>query len=81
MNKEALPDRDLFGARPHEYALPANAYVAKCGSCGAAMVWVKTPAGKAMPLSLRTAEIRDGVTYAMPHFADCPQAREWSTKK
>lgn len=79
--KTALPDRDLFGARPHEYALPPNAAVSRCGSCGAAMAWVKTPNGKAMPLSLATIEERDGVRYALPHFVDCPQAKEWSHKK
>jgi hypothetical protein len=78
--KEALPERDLFGARPHEYELPDSAYLTKCASCGAAMAFVKTPNGKAMPLSLATVETRDGIRYALPHFVDCPQAREWSKK-
>lgn len=78
---EELPERDLFGARPHEYELPDNAYQVKCRSCGEWMSFVRTPNGKAIPLSLKTAETRDGVTYALPHFADCPQAKEWSTKR
>jgi hypothetical protein len=80
MSKEALPERDLFGGRPHEYALPADPYVARCGSCGAGMAWIKTPAGKAMPLSMATVEERDGVKYALPHFVDCPDAKDWSKK-
>lgn len=75
-----LPERDLFGARPNEYKLPPAAYTSRCGSCGAAMAWVKTKNGKAMPLSLATVEEREGVKYCLPHFADCPQAKEWSKK-
>jgi len=77
---EALPERDLFGARPHEYALPPDLYTSKCRSCGAMMAWTKTPNGKAMPLSLATVEERDGVRFALPHFVDCPQAKEWSKR-
>lgn len=78
MATDTLPERDMFGARPHEYALPAEPWLTKCQSCGAAMCFVKTPQGKAMPLSMATAETRDGVTYALPHFIDCPEANEWS---
>lgn len=73
-------ERDLFGARPHEYLLPPNAYLSRCGSCGAAMAWTKTANGKAMPLSLATVETREGVKYCLPHFVDCPQAKEWSKR-
>ncbi|HWP90492.1 MAG TPA: hypothetical protein VNM70_21605 [Burkholderiales bacterium] len=79
--KEQLPDRDLFGARPHEYVLPPNYRGTTCASCGAYIAFVRTPAGKAMPVALATAEIRDGVTYCLPHWIDCPQSREWSSKK
>lgn len=80
MSADALPERDLFGARPSEYALPPTAATSRCGSCGAAMAWVKTPRGRAMPLSLATVEERAGVKYALPHFVDCPDAKEWSGK-
>jgi hypothetical protein len=79
--KEARPERDLFGARPHEYAIPEHAALSTCGSCGAAMVWVKTAKGRAMPLSVATIETRDGQRFALSHFSDCPQSREWSTKR
>lgn len=75
---EQLPDRDLFGHRPREYVLPDNAWPVNCQSCGAAMAFVTTANGKAMPLSLATIETRDGVRYALPHFVDCPDANEWS---
>jgi hypothetical protein len=80
MSKEALPERDLFGARPHEYVLPPNAWPVKCQSCGAGMAFVRTPQGKMMPLSLATIEERDGIKYALPHFVDCPDAKDWSKK-
>lgn len=79
--KATNPDRDLFGARPHEYELPPNARPAVCASCGAGMVWVRTPKGKAMPLSAATIETREGRRYALPHWIDCPDAKEWSTKR
>lgn len=80
MSADALPERDLFGARPSEYALPPTAATSRCGSCGAAMAWVTTARGRAMPLSLATVEERAGVKYALPHFVDCPDAKEWSGK-
>jgi hypothetical protein len=75
-----LPARDMFGARPGEYPLPANAFPAKCASCGMAIVFCRTAAGKQIPLSLATVEEREGIKYAVTHFADCPQAKEWSGK-
>ena len=70
----------MFGARKGEYEMPADAIPTKCASCGMGMVWIKTPAGKAVPLSVATIEVRDGVRYALPHFADCKDAKEWSKK-
>jgi len=75
-----MTERDLFGARKGEYELPPDAIPVPCASCGAGMVWMKTSKGKAMPLSVATIEERDGVKYALPHFADCPEAKEWSKK-
>jgi hypothetical protein len=80
MTTDALPERDLFGGRPGEYIVPRFAGPAVCASCGAGMVWTKTKDGKAMPLSVATIEERDGVAYALPHFVDCPQAKDWSKK-
>lgn len=80
MSPTATPERDLFGARKGEYILPNADRIVMCQSCGAPMCFIALPSGKRMPLSLRTAEIRDGVTYALPHFADCPEAKEWSRR-
>jgi hypothetical protein len=78
----AAPERDLFGARQSEYEVPANANRVACASCGAAMIWIRTAHGRAMPLSVATIETRDGQQFALPHFADCPSADEWrSTRK
>jgi hypothetical protein len=77
---EELPQRDLFGARPGEYVMPDNAFPTKCHSCGAAIIFVRTTGGRMMPLALSTVEERDGVRYALPHWIDCPDSKEWSGK-
>lgn len=64
--------------RRGEYALPSGARVVACLSCGASIVWLHTPAGRAMPLSLATVQTRGGVAYCLSHFADCPEGKEWS---
>lgn len=66
--------------RPNEYAIPADATPLQCRSCGAGMVFIQTPAGKALPLSVATIQERDGVRYALPHFADCKDSKLWSKK-
>jgi hypothetical protein len=63
--------------RVGEYQLPAHARNTYCKSCGCPIVWAKTGAGRAIPLSLRTVAHRDGERYALTHYADCPQSREW----
>ena len=73
-------ERDMFGARKGEYQLPHDAIPVTCQSCGAGMVWISTAKGKAMPLSVATIEERDGAKYALSHFSDCPEAKEWSKK-
>jgi hypothetical protein len=70
--------RPAPAARPNEYAVPANATPIQCRSCGAGMVFIRTPAGKALPLSVATIQERDGVRYALPHFADCKDSKLWS---
>jgi hypothetical protein len=79
-NPEELPARDMFGARPGEYVMPHPVYRAKCKSCGAEITFVRTAGGRMMPLSLSTVEERDGVRYALSHFIDCPDSKEWSGK-
>jgi len=74
-------ERDMFGARKGEYAIPIGAREGHCLSCNAPVVWVMTKSGAAMPLSLATVEVRDGTRYGVTHFADCPQAKGWSKKK
>jgi hypothetical protein len=56
-----------------------------CKSCGAAIQWVKTPVGKAMPLSVASKAKRividdEGIAQVVDtyvsHFADCPNAAQ-----
>lgn len=69
---------DLFtGQRAGEYPIPPNATPTYCRSCGATIVWTRTESNKAIPLSLTTVEEREGVRYALTHFADCPESRQW----
>lgn len=62
---------------PGEFVIPSDANIQTCRSCGANIVWAKTPAGKPVPLSLALVEERAGLRIAKTHFADCQQSREW----
>lgn len=78
-----LEQADFFdlappAGRPHEYPIPPGAALDHCKSCGAEIVWARTPAGRTTPLALSTTQRRDGVTYAQSHFLDCPHAADWS---
>jgi hypothetical protein len=65
---------------PGEFVLPADAQQGRCASCGAAIAWIHTDGGKAMPLSLRTRRTIGDVEYATTHFSDCPHSRQWSKR-
>jgi hypothetical protein len=66
--------------RKGEYLVPLGTREGTCRSCGAAVLWITTPKGSAMPLSAATREERSGETYALSHFADCPQGKGWSKR-
>ena len=72
-----MADRDLFGARIGEYIVPEYTQSDTCRSCKAYIIWLVAKGRKWMPLSAATIEERDGVRYALPHFVDCPHAKEW----
>ena len=50
----------------------------KCGSCGAAIKWIKTSKGRPMPVDPKpiTVVTNEGhtVTGRQSHFASCPNA-------
>ena len=60
--------------------------MSKCSSCGAEIIWAKTPAGKNMPLDAKpeTRWIAEGgggqestcrpVQVRVSHFSTCPNA-------
>lgn len=57
--------------------------VVHCRSCNAEIVWLKTKAGKSMPVDAAT--VKPGDTEFehgrhMSHFGTCPQAKRWSKK-
>lgn len=62
-----------------EYSLEGTA-PGKCKSCGAAIAWRSTPAGRPIPLDLAHVTIYQGQRYAVTHFAYCPQGKDWSKK-
>jgi len=72
---DSAPDR-----RSHEYAVPATGQIVRCKSCSAQIVWAETPAGRAVPLALSTVQTRDGTQYAISHFRDCPDAKDWGQR-
>ncbi len=82
MNYEQASFADQAAPTPRrgEYPSPSGARIEYCKSCDAVIVWARTERGRAVPLSLVTAEMRDGVAYLLSHFADCPESREWSTR-
>jgi len=79
LEQSALP-LDTPGPRRGEYVLPPNAKIERCKSCGAEIVWARTDAGKAIPLSVATAQTRDGRQWLLSHFADCEHAKEWKRR-
>ena len=67
--------------RAGEYPVPTNARTTKC-VCGALIIWTKTDNGSAMPLSAATVrEDELGQKFALPHFTDCPNAKQFRKPK
>ena len=65
--------------RRGEYVVPRGRAVEHCKSCGASIVWARTAGNKPIPLSLKTVRHdKEGTRWAMPHFIDCKQGKEWS---
>jgi hypothetical protein len=70
----------LEGPGPGEYEIPNGAEVKHCKSCGAAIVWIATPKGYAMPINAMPIRMNGLTGYGQSHFATCPNAREWRRK-
>lgn len=65
---------------PKHYPVPPEHEVS-CRSCGAAIVWGVTDAGKAVPLSVRRLRYNaENEPIAPSHFTDCPNAKQHSRK-
>lgn len=55
-----------------------------CRGCGAQIVWLKTAAGRSMPVDAVSVEVGDReFDYArhMSHFATCPEAAAFRARK
>jgi hypothetical protein len=52
-----------------------HARIEYCRSCGAAVWWGRTAAGKPNPF-----DVVEGRRTAVTHFSTCPQARQWSKR-
>lgn len=48
-----------------------------CRSCGAAILWKRLETGRAIPLSVATIQPHSGKKWALSHFSDCPDAKDW----
>lgn len=59
--------------------------MSKCKGCGAEIVWIKTPAGKAMPCDPNKVTIVTErgatVTGYIPHWATCTAAKSFKKDK
>lgn len=53
--------------KPIRYEIPPGADIVPCKGCGASIAWIRTTAGKAMPVD------GDGT----PHWATCPKASQF----
>lgn len=62
------------------FILPAGAQRARCRSCQAEIAYIITARGQRMPLDVAKSEERDGQTWALTHFATCPEGKAWSQK-
>lgn len=62
---------------PGEFVLPESVTPEQCRSCGAVIVWTRTPTGKPVPLSLALVEQHGALKVAKTHFVDCPESRQW----
>ncbi|WP_420768732.1 hypothetical protein ACNR9V_03105 [Parageobacillus thermoglucosidasius] len=55
--------------------------MAKCKGCGAEIVWIKTPNGKAMPCDpekkVLVSDEGEIVSGRVPHWATCPAANKF----
>ena len=49
------------------YPIPKGTREAKCRGCGFLIYWVKTKAGKNMPVN----------ASGIPHWATCPKAKDF----
>lgn len=68
-------------ARSYQQRVPApeKRIANTCRSCGREIVWLKTAAGKNMPVNAETVEPGDDVFQPgrhVSHFSDCPNAGE-----
>lgn len=63
----------------------ARSPAATCKSCGAAVVWVQTVGGRAMPLDAATCDPKavefDPAKGHISHFATCKDAARWRQPK
>lgn len=61
---------------PQFFEIPANTNEAECRSCGAAVYWIITAAGKRMPVSIDIdgafAPMGSEGGRGISHFVDCP---------
>jgi hypothetical protein len=63
--------------QPGEFEIPAGAEVVKCRSCGASIVWGRTPKGASVPINVDQVRMVAGRGYGRTHFATCPDATGW----
>ena len=58
---------------PTLFDIPAGTREAKCAGCDAPIYWVRSAAGKSMPLVFHSDGL-GGTRFGTSHFIDCPAA-------
>lgn len=65
---------------PNLQPIPAGSRESRCRSCKAPIYWIRTAAGRPMPVSVVDGEdghqppSQDSDGYGISHFANCPHA-------
>jgi hypothetical protein len=59
--------------------------ISKCRSCGEEIVWMKTEAGKNIPVNVESIADKEAPIFdpdqMISHFATCKDANTWRKKK
>lgn len=65
---------------PVVYEIPAGTPLDQCRSCKEPIYWIKTPAGRRMPVDPKPGPEGGDTFTGTSHFATCKDAKAWRKK-